>query len=181
MTETLTITSDMVGKYVRLRNGDKAYVSGIIPDEIKKSICPAGGLDRYDHFIGFWQDSVGGGVWREWSWKRSGNYIDAYPEVQNEHGCATDIMFVWVDGEPEEDNPLIEQTFKRIERLEDFQKSMTPSDYYPEAWRSQMQAATKRIEELEDAVKFLSGFSKGADMRMERIEEWILQVRDQLL
>lgn len=148
MTDTLTITPEMVGKYVRLRGGGKAYLAGVI----HKNICLEFGLSESFFILGIINDSVA----KDLSWSENGRYLNFWA---SEH--AYDIISLWVE-EEQEDNPLLEQAFKRIESLEDFQKSMTPSDYYPVAWRSQMEAVTKRIKELEELFeKLTSALSDG--------------------
>jgi hypothetical protein len=50
--------TDYTGKFVKLRDGKKAYVLGVLPDEIKKSFCeglriPQESIKDYSHFIGY--------------------------------------------------------------------------------------------------------------------------------
>lgn len=44
---------------------------------------------------------------------------------------------------------------ERIKALEDFQQSMTPSDYYPEAWRSQMLEVKNYQFKLEERIHWI--------------------------
>lgn len=86
MTDTLTITPDMVGKYVRCRSGQRAYILCITPEWAKEP--------NWSRVIGYYQRTDYS--WANVSWSLEGLYID-----NDHHDCH--IISLWVDEEPEED------------------------------------------------------------------------------
>lgn len=91
MNDTLTIDETWVGKYVKLRNGRQAYISGIIPEEV----CRGFRFSDNIYFSGVENCEDG----EDRSWRADGRH---FSWKQSEH----DIIGLWVDEEPADDEPL---------------------------------------------------------------------------
>lgn len=143
MTDTLTITPDMVGKYVRMRDGDKAYIISIVSRDIKEELPVVGMV---------WKNS-----WCLTDWHLNGKFLACGSEPHD-----ADITSPWVDEEPEEDQ---EEKALRTEAQGD---SLGQA-----AINYRLYKIEKRIEALENDNQFLKGFTKGSDERIERLENKI--------
>lgn len=84
MNDTLYITQELVGKYVRLRDGSKGYISGILPPEICKN-------DNYDSVY-----CVSGAYLDQDEWEMGESWTaDGTSYVDEED--PKDIVGLWVD------------------------------------------------------------------------------------
>lgn len=119
MTDTLKITPDMVGKYVRLRNGEKAFIVAVI-QRVMKNMQQAIDQDYpwvFRGAIGYinFADSAWTGV-RDWH--KNGCFSNMEGEKSER-----DIIALWVDEEPKQ-SPGIHLLKERIAHIEETILSM---------------------------------------------------------